>query len=264
MHDSANTLDALRRRIARIDGRGKDSPVPGFGFGEMAHLPGLLARGAMHEIVAADAAHAAAATGFAAMLAVRALLPARPLLWLRTERAERRSGALYAPGLADLGLDPDALLIGVFADDLALLRAAADASRCSALSVLVVECWGNPRTLDLTATRRLASAAAQAGVAILLLRLSAEPMPSAADTRWQITSAPSAALPARAPGHPVLGLELLRRKAGPSGQSWMIEWRRDERGFHAGTSAPISGAVLPPAAVRAAAPFPARRLAANA
>ena len=73
--------------------------------------------------------------------------------------------------------------------------------------------------LDLTASRRLALAAEQSGVTLLMLRLEAEPVPSAADTRWAVSAAPSQALEANAPGPPQLEIELLRRRVGPFGHA---------------------------------------------
>src|SRR3546814_8123632 len=69
----------------------------------------------------------------------------------------------------------------------------------------------------------------------------AEPMPSAADTRWQVRAAPSQALEANAPGHAALEIELLRRRAGPAGMRWRVEWNRDECIFR---EPALSGAVV--------------------
>lgn len=194
--------------------------------------------GRVHELLA-DTKDAASAVAFASMLVVQSA--DKPLLWLRTVAAMRRGGQLYGPGLADLGLDPNRLLIGLLPDDASLLRAAGDAARCGALGVLVVECWGNPRALDLTATRRLTLAAERSGVTVLLLRLDAAEAPGAVETRWRATSAPSRALLANAPGQPTLGLELLRQRGGPAGALMTLEWRRDERRF----AAPDTGALVP-------------------
>lgn len=249
MTDSLSSMAALRA-LARADGpRAAAHPAFASGYASLdTALGGGLARGRLHEIFAHEA-DAGVAAGFAAMLAVRAVQPSGALLWLRTERAEARSGGLYAPGLAMLGVEPDDLLLAVMADDVALLKAAADALRCAALGAVVIECWGSPRALDLTATRRLSVAAAASGVPALMLRLDAEPMPSAAETRWRVTPGVSAAMEAdaQAPGHPVLELELLRRRSGPAGATWRVEWTHDARAFRA---APLPGAVVPAIADR--------------
>ncbi len=250
MIESLPDIAALRA-LARADGP-RVAAHPAFASGCVSldtALGGGLARGRLHEIFARER-DAGAAAGFATMLAVRAVPPGGALLWLRTERAEARCGALYAPGLMMLGVEPDDLLLAVLADDVAVLKAAADALGCAALGAVVIECWGSPRVLDLTATRRLSVAAAASGVPALMLRLDAEPTPSAAETRWRVTPGLSAALDAGAPGHPVLELELLRHRSGPAGVTWRVEWTHDARALRA---APLSGAVVPAVADRPAA-----------
>lgn len=196
-----------------------------------ASLGGGMARGRLHEVCTPDASDASPAIAFGAMLAWRASGGSGTLLWLRTDEADRRSGRLHAPGIAELGLDPAALVLGVAPDDVALLRAAVDAARCAGLGAIIVECWRNPRVLDLTASRRLVLAAEQSGVTLLLLRIEATACASAADTRWGVRSLPSVPLAADAPGHPVFEVELLRRRAGPAGGVWRMEWSRDEQLF---------------------------------
>lgn len=207
-----------------------------------AFLGGGLALGALHEIHAACDGDASAGAGFAALLALRGGANNAMTIWLRTDAAMRRSGWLHAPGLVDLGFDPAQLVLGLARDDTALLRSASDAARCAGLGVLIVECWGNPRALDLTASRRLVLAAETSGVTLLLLRMEARLDVSAAETRWRVAAAPSIALEADAPGHPVFDVELLRRRAGPSGPVWRMEWCRDDRIFR---NPALSGAVVP-------------------
>lgn len=216
-----------------------------------AWLGGGLARGRLHEMLAEDSRDAGSLSGFAAMLALR-IDAAKPLLWLRSEAAERQAGKLYATGLGELGLDGGNLILGLLADDAALLKAASDAARCAGLGALIVEAWGEPKPLDLTATRRLMLAAEASGVTVLLLRGGARESPSVADTRWRVSPAPSAALAADAPGLPAFDLELLRRRAGPAGRRWRVEWNRERRAFQPldgqVDGQTLSGAVLPLAA----------------
>ncbi|MEO6093977.1 MAG: hypothetical protein ABIT04_13010 [Novosphingobium sp.] len=203
-------------------------------------LGGGLARGRLHEVFAIDAAAAASATGFAAMLARR--LDGEGdggpedrqrggIVWLREEWAERQSGRLYPPGLVEIGLDPARLILGVLPDPLALLRAAADVVRCAGVAAAVIELWRAPRILDLTATRRLALAAEASGVTALLLRIAAEPMPSVARTRWAVRPAPSTPLEANAPGSPLLEVELLRQRGRSELGVWRVEWNREQASF---------------------------------
>lgn len=248
MRESARHLSALRKSVAR-QSRGR-SACGRFACGHAgldAFLGGGIARGRIHEIFGTDAGDAAGAAGFAAMLALRAQAGGRPLLWLRTGAAARRCGRLYAPGLVELGGDPDSIVLADAPDDRALLRGAADALRCGGLGAVVIECWGDPPVLDLTASRRLALAAEKSGVTALLLRIAAQPAPSAAETRWAAHSAPSVPLEANAPGHPAIAVELLRRRAGAAGRSWLLEWDRDRRAFR------------DPALSRAVVPLPAGR-----
>ncbi|WP_380878982.1 hypothetical protein ACFB49_19670 [Sphingomonas sp. DBB INV C78] len=245
MRESPKLIAALRGRIVAM--AGPDSAAMNrIATGHVAidaALGGGLASGRLHEVFATDPAEAASAAGFAAMLALRAThrSAAEGLLWLRCDEAERRTGGLYAPGFAELGGDPDVLLLALAPDPVALLRGAADAARCAGLGAILVECWGNPRVLDLTATRRLTLAAEQSGVAVLLLRIDAEPAPSAADTRWQVRAAPSAALEANAPGQAAFDVELLRQRAGLGGLAWRVEWDRERCAFR---EPALSGAMV--------------------
>ncbi|MBB5686793.1 ImuA family protein [Sphingobium boeckii] len=244
MRESITALSALKRRIARIGAIPSALGESGIALGHApmdAALGGGLARGKVHELFALAASDAGSAAGFALMLALKAR-GGGAVLWLRTEAAERGQGALYAPGLVALGLDPGALVIGVMPDDVALLKAAVDAVRCGDLGAAVIECRGNPRALDLTASRRLAIAAEKSGVTALFLRTEAVPAPSAAETRWAVRPAVSVALEAEAPGQTAIEVELLRRRAGPSGMRWRLEWDRDGQAFREET---LSGAVVP-------------------
>lgn len=252
MSDSAAFIARLRhiacgRAVRQDDMRGDD-----------AWLSQGLPRAQLHELYAADAGEGASAAGFAVACTLAA--SAVPLLWLRTQAAERQGGRLHATGLVEFGLDVDALVLGVVDDETALLRTAADGARCAGLSTLVVEAWGRCPGLDLTATRRLMLAAETSGVTILLLRVGAEPSPSAAATRWGIAAAASNPLEAGAPGLPAFDIELQRRRGGPAGRRWRVEWNRDACRFddqsqatQAGIAAPLPGAGLPVAAGGAAA-----------
>lgn len=197
-----------------------------------AALGGGLAAGRIHEIHAAEPDDGASAAGFAALLAAGVLGRGKPLVWLRERGAVRASGIVQAEGLLELcGTLPRDCLF-VLADDApALLRAGHDALRCADLGAVLLEARGPMPRLDLTASRRLLLAAERTGVTLLLLRIGAQPVPSAADTRWSVSAAPSRALPANAPGAPTFDLALLRQRAGPSGLSWRLEWNRDQRIF---------------------------------
>ncbi len=263
MRDSATLPSGLLADLRRIAGGDKGVALGGAlaGAAQEDWARHGLPAGQLHEIHAEEAADEAAAIGFAVATALAA--EALPLLWIRT----RGTGRPLAGGLAEIGLPPDALLLVLAADSDALLRAAADAARCRGLGTVLIETRGRMPGLDLTATRRLVLAAEQARTTVLSVRLAAEPVPSAAATRWSVAAAGSTPLPANAPGRPAFLIECLRRRGGPAGARRLLEWNRDTRCFvppdaspatGAETRAPpLSGAGLPLAADRAAAQRPA-------
>jgi protein ImuA len=257
MNEESPTLSALKRRVAAMERRapaGKALRVA-TGHGDIdAALGGGIARGRLHEIFAAEAGDAGSATGFAGMLSIRL---GGGVVWLREESAVRGGGHLHAPGLVEIGVNPARLLLGVLPDALSVLCAAADVVRCAGVGVAVIELHRDPKVLDLTASRRLALAAEESGVAALLLRIAATPVASAADTRWAVRSCASQPLPANAPGHPTFDLELLRQRGRGADGRWQVEWNREQAVF---TSPTPSGVVVAvPARRPAAAPIPLRR-----
>lgn len=250
MRPAQNRLSALLRKLTDLE---FDRSAGRFAVGVPVidgALGGGLLRARLHEIFALRTADAGAATGFAAALMLRAASAGRRLLWVRQSFAENEIGHLYAPGLVELGLDPDALIMVQARDALGVLRAGAEAVRCPALGAVVIEPWGAPKALDLTATRRLALAAARSGVTTFLLRPGAEPQPSAALTRWAVTAGPSRPLAAVSPGHPTFDITLLRHRAGIAGMRWRVEWDRDHHLFR--QPAALPGAVVPVPADRPA------------
>lgn len=193
-------------------------------------LDGGLARGGVHEIYAPSMAHSGAATGFTAALALRAA-GSRQILWVRQEFLDTEAGRLNASGLAELGLDPERIIVVKTRDTAGALRACEQAARCAALGAVVIEPWGDPKILDFTASRRLSLAAAKSSVPVLMLRVLASAGQSAAATRWSVQAAPSRALEADAPGYPAFELKLLRRRGGEAGRAWRVEWDRDRKCF---------------------------------
>ena len=257
MRESSQPLAGLRQRIARLAATGGPESRPAEAWLASGHgafdaaIGGGLMVGRTHEFFAADALDGASAAAFAALLALRT--PGQtPLLWLRTVDAGRRTGHIYAPGIAELGGDPGRLLLIETADPRMLLACANDAVRCAGSAAVIVESWGKFPLLDLTAGRRLTLGARDAGTTLLMLRLNAAPTPSVAETRWSIVAAPSRELQADAPGAPAFDLELLRWRGGPAGTRWRLDWDKDEQAFR---DAALSGAVLPLAARRAVHPL---------
>jgi len=247
------TLARLRRRLAVLEA-GRPGAAAGpvaLGVAEVdGALGGGLARGRLHEVVG-EGADAAPAAGFAALLALRAA-GRRTLVWVRQEGLSAETGRLYGPGLAELGIDPARLVVVSARDAAAGLRSGLEAVRCAALGAVLIELWGEPKVLDLTATRRLSLAAEASGVTALLVRIAARPGPSAAATRWAVRSVASAPLPAGAPGGPAFAVTLLRHRGSAAGRGWHVEWNRDDACFRA--LAPLSRAVAALPAGRPAGP----------
>jgi protein ImuA len=231
------TLVAQLRRVAAGGGIVAGDVRPGD-----AWLTAGMVRAQLHEVYAATPDDAAAATGFALALALAA--GALPALWVRIERDERGGGRPYAAGLAELGLPPESLVLVLVPDEPSLLRVAADAARCPGLGLVLVESRGRAAGLDLTATRRLMLAAEASGVTVLSVRIGADPVASAAATRWGVAAATSGAIPGspdvtdsgagaegNVPGLPAFDVECLRRRGGPAGTRWRVEWNRETRCF---------------------------------
>jgi len=142
----------------------------------------------------------------------------KPLLWVQDRMAILESGRVHPPGL------PASDLIHVEARDARdALWAMEEGLRCSALSCVIGELWGDPRALDFTATRRLAVASERSGVAAFLIRLGGHANLSGARMRWRIGSAPSLMndLDPRAPGKAAWDAELFRARGAPPGR-WSI------------------------------------------
>jgi protein ImuA len=256
-----NESSALIARLKRIATTGL--PTQGDARADDAWLTQGMAKAQLHEVFA-TVDDSASAAGFAVASTLAA--HAGPLMWLRTEASERQGGRLHATGLVEMGLDVSSLVLGLVEDEASLLRAAADAARCHGLGTLLIESWGRAPGIDLTATRRLMLAAEASGVTILSLRIGAEPVPSAAASRWQVAACRSRPLEADAPGKPAFDIELLRRRGGQAGLRWRVEWDRDAYIFDqaafetavfdtetGGDSAAIPGAGVSVAADRAVA-----------
>lgn len=241
-----STLASLRGSIERIEAPGDVHGLNRIALGHRGAdvmLRGGLALAAVHEVFA-EGHQGAAATGFIAGIAGR-LARRKPLVWVRQDFAEIESGALSPGGLAELGLDPRLLVTVRAADIEAALRATADALACDALGAVVLETFGEARQFDLVASRKLTLAAQSSGVTALLLRVGANPAPSAAETRWIVRAAHSPPVAAWSVwGAPVFDVNLVRNRHGPVGR-WIMEWKCDECQFSEPSSYPQPVAAAP-------------------
>jgi protein ImuA len=220
-------LERLRARLARLD-----TPGPGGGAVMPLGLPGIdralpgggLARGCLHELCG-DADHGAA-LGFATALLGRLMVDGGHVVWIGPR------DELFAPGLAELGLAPERLIVVRARAQGARLWALEEALRSPGLAAALAEV----DRLTLTESRRLQLAAEAKGVSALLLRPpGAGRAPSAAATRWLIEAAPSAAAAhaegraGRVLGPPHWRVHLFRCRGGRTG-SWQVAWRPE--GWH--------------------------------
>jgi protein ImuA len=217
-------LEQLRAELARHGGTIRTdgmSPVMAFGLERLDRvLPGGgLATAGVHELCGRGEQ---AALGFAGVLLGR-FGQLGPVLWIRQQ------GDLYAPGLAELGLGPERLIVVRARARGARLWALEEVLRTTGVAAGVAEV----DRLSLTESRRLQLAAEAGGTAGLLLRSAmALASPSAALTRWRI--APLAGTSRAGPrgfdlSPPRWHLELVRCRGGGVG-AWRIEWRNG--GFH--------------------------------
>jgi protein ImuA len=233
MIDSTSSLARLKRRIDALGAPASSGRwgLLSFGLAALdARLDGGLAKGAVHEVLPTSGTDAASAAAFALMLAVRAGADGGPILWVSTDAELRRHGTPYGPGLAELGLVPDRMMLVTAPDELACLKVASDSIGCAGLAAAVIEV-GSAKRLDLTASRRLALAAEKSGVTALILRGSDSMIASAAASRWQVAAAPSVPLAGQAPGRTGLSLSLVRHRGGARPFDICVEWDHDRTAF---------------------------------
>ena len=144
----------------------------------------------------------------------------KPLLWIQDRMAIREAGRIHAPGL------PGASLIHVEArDGRDALWAMEEGLRCSGIGAVIGELYGDPASLDFTATRRLAVAAERTQVPCWLVRQSGTANLSGARMRWRVASLPSPlhALDPKAPGATAWEAELFRARGHSPGR-WRVAY----------------------------------------
>lgn len=212
-HGAGTPLAELRARIGRMEGSAaRTRAVLPFGLGRIdRRLPGGgLALGALHEVAGggSGAVDGAAAALFAAGIAART---GGKVLWCVTRQD------LFAPGLAQAGLAPDRLIHVEAGDDKTLLACFEEGLRHGGLGAAVAEVT----RLSMVASRRLQLAAESSGtigLAVRRWRRQADAQdfdqPTAAVTRWRVSTLPSAPLPVAGVGRARWQVELLRCRGG--------------------------------------------------
>lgn len=242
MNKSAK-LAELRHSLARY-GLPPDRPPVATGHPQAdAVLGGGLRPGSLHEVFPKGWS----AGGFAALLAVQAAGRSfngkgGPLFWIRPDYDAMEYGAVSPNGVLELGGDPRQLILIRTRNAADALSAANDVLACPHVGALLLEVEGMPKCLDLVASRRLSLTAGESGVTVFLLRNGAQAQPSAALTRWQVSSAPS---PAHDDdwGNPLFDAHLIRHRAGGLGE-FLMQWNPEHACFK---TADIGAVVRAPA-----------------
>ncbi|MDR3462697.1 MAG: hypothetical protein P4L76_10325 [Beijerinckiaceae bacterium] len=222
-------------------------------------LRGVVARGALHEIVAASPGDAAAASGFALALAARfaaAFHASAPIIWIIEDHAKAETGAPYAPGLAAHGIDPARLIVVETANGQDSLWAMEEALKCRAVAAVAAEIW-RLKSYDLAASRRLVLAAKKSGTPGLMVPSSfagmAQKLSSAAQARFEVRARPgrhgaSAGERMPLPGCAAWEIRAARIRAGPEGNRlnldhnrfWPVLWDHEEAYFRDAFPLPLS------------------------
>lgn len=228
-----------------------------------AALGGGVPLEALIEVHARQTRDAGAASGLTlALCALLAHRRALPLLWVGPREMFREAGFPYAPGLAGhFGIAPGRLLFSQTPKLSDALWVAEEAAALTALAAVVVELPGNPRQLDLTATRRLHRRAREAGRPVILLREGAQAEPTAAPVR--LVAGPALAAKRRtllgaldgSIGPPAFRVAVAKSRHSMPVE-FTIEWNADERALRERRNdergrAPDTGAVAALSADRA-------------
>lgn len=207
------------------------------------------AKQAVHDLYAASPTDLAALNAFGLGLSIETAA-GRPVVWGLHDMIAQESGRPYAPGLSEMGLRPEDLLLVRARDIPTLLAVGEEALRSPAVGAVLLSAWGEAKAMNLTVSRRLALAARSAKATLFLARAAAEPVPSAAESRWSVRAVASNPLEANAPGRPAFSATRLRHRGGGAPRTWTLEWDRERRAFVEPT--PLSGGLVPLAAQRPA------------
>jgi protein ImuA len=182
---------------------------------------GGLARAGLHEFTGDPPGYAP--------LALATILAARsdgPVIWIRLLQAGGERGLPYAYGLAQLGLDPDRLVLVETPKPLDALWAAEESLRARCAGAVLLDGLAP----DLTAQRRLLLAAEQGEGPLLAAYAGGRAAgSSAATTRWRVASV-------AAGGATRFQVALERCRGGRAGRSWLLDWSETDRALHEATA----------------------------
>ncbi len=226
-------LEALRQVVA-VEHRQSSLAQPRLPFG-IAEVDGRLAGGGLacgllHEVSASKHRDRPATLGFVCALMAMALRLRPGQAVFVASRRSLPFGALYARGLAELGVDPGRLLVVETRNDRDVLWALEEALRAGAAPAVVA--GAVEMALDLTMSRRLNIAATVGGTPLFLSRPAGGIGASnASATRWRIASAPAARDRFGAFARYRWRASLERCRNGRTGE-WLIEWCHVAHRFH--------------------------------
>lgn len=151
----------------------------------------------------------------------------KPVLWIQDRVSRKEAGRPYLAGLP-VALDIIHVDVSRAKDVLWTME---EGLRCTGLSAVIGEIWGDPPVLDFTATKRLALRAEARRLPAYLMRRAGTANLSAARLRWQVSSLPAThnTYDNRAPGKALWRADLFRARWGTPGQ-WVAS--HDDTGLH--------------------------------
>lgn len=187
----------------------------------------------VHEISCKSYGETAAASSYVlALLSRLAKLPHikadASILWCQAARAQQEFGTVQGRALRNFGFNVEQFVFAESTRKEDILWAIEEGARNTNLIAVIAEV--DP--LSFATSRRLALAAETGGTPILLLHQRDDNSASIAETRWKISSKPSAKAPLapEAPGHPRWHVELTRCRSGQQG-AWSMEWNCETHCF---------------------------------
>lgn len=217
-------------------------------FDRIRTMPGVLR---LVEIAPAAPGDEVAAAGFSLGWA-RAAAKDGLMLWAAPARFFAEHGDPCAEGLAQFGVDLERFVIVRARTQIDALWAAEQGLSIAGAFVLCAIAPA-PKPLDLIVTRRLFLAAKKNESRCALIRLDTV-RASAAEARFAVSPAPAESS-VYGFGPPAFDVRLTRRRAGPAGEAWRLQWCAHEHAFKA-IARPLDGDMAPlPADRPAAAPW---------
>ncbi|WP_143307219.1 ImuA family protein [Chitinophaga vietnamensis] len=187
----------------------------GLGPVREAFADGIFPTGAVHELLSADAEHAAATTGFISSILGGLMQDGRAVIWISTARK------IFPPALKSFGIEPDRIIFIDTANDKESLWVMEEALKCEGLAAVV----GEIKDVSFTHSRRLQLAVEKSRVTGFIHRHQPRTVnTTTCVSRWLVSplaSGPEELLPGV--GFPRWNIVLQRIRGGKPG-SWQVEW----------------------------------------